>query len=257
VVLLLLLGVAVVAGLVLVFGPRGSGRDEAVALNNQGFAALQAGHRPAARRFLVDAVRRDPDYAPAQINLARVQLGDGAPDSASRRLQELLRRLRGRSAEVRQQRGYARSVLGDIAVADGNWTSAVSNYRQAFAEDSSEARAYNQLGWALLHAGLGAEARDVLARGQARFPTEKALHKNAALADLALGDARAAEQNAARALALDSEYAAAHAAMARVHARMGRRDEALIEWNAFLRHPHDPADSVAAAAELARVGFPR
>ncbi|HKQ56264.1 MAG TPA: tetratricopeptide repeat protein, partial [Candidatus Eisenbacteria bacterium] len=238
-------------------GPSREDRDQAVSLNNQGFAALQAGNRSAARQFLAGAVERDPGYPQAQINLARVQLGDGAPDSASLRLQELLRRLRGQSPEARQQRGYAWSVLGDIAVVDGNWTSAVTNYRQAFAEDSSEARAYNQLGWALLHAGLGAEARGVLAQGQARFPTEKALHKNAALADLALGDARGAEQNAARALELDSEYAAAHAAMARAHARMGRRSEALIEWNAFLRHPHDPADSVAAAAELTRVGFPR
>ena len=260
----LLFGVAVFVGLIIVMGLSGRENQRRVAaaadalmLNNQGVAALQARNLVVARRFFTAALERVPDFAQAQINLARVEFGQGAPDSATRRLNELLRRQRGTSAEARQQRGYACSVLGDIAVADQNWTSAVRNFQQAFDEDSSEARAYNQLGWALLHAGLGAEARAVLARGQARFPTEKALHKNAALARLALGDLRGAEDDASQAIVLDPDYAAGHAAMARVHARLGRRSEALIEWQAFLRLPHDPADSLAAAAELARIGLAR
>ena len=158
---------------------------------------------------------------------------------------------------MRQQRGYAWSLLGEIAVADENWTSGVRNYQQAFQEDSSEARSYNQLGWALVHAGLGTQAIALLERGQARFPADKVLRKNSALARLALGDPHGAERDASQALQLDPDYAAAHAAMARAHARLGHRDEALTEWSAFLRLPHVPGDSLATATELARAGILR
>ncbi len=231
--------------------------DDALALNNQGVPALNRGDLDAARRLFTGAVQRAPNFARAQINLARVQFKQGASDSAAQRLQAVLRRTRSRAADARQDRGYAWSVLGDIAVADENWPSAVRNYQEAFQEDSSEARHYNQLGWVLLQAGLGTEAHAVLSRGLARFPTEKALHKNAAVARLALDDTQGAERSAAQALRLDPDYAAAHAAMARVHARLGRRDEALREWSAFLGLPHDPGDSLVTAAELARMGIPR
>ena len=226
-------------------------------MNNQGFTARQRGDLDAARGWFEGAVRRAPDYAEAQINLASVEFLQGAPDTSSQRLRDLLRRYRGQSVEVRRQRGYAWSLLGQIAVADENWTSGVRNYQLAFQEDSSEARSYNQLGWALVQAGRGAEALALLERGLARFPTDKVLRKNAALARLALGDPHGAERDASQALQLDPDYAPGHAAMARAHARLGHRDEALTEWSAFLRLPHDPRDSLATAAELAREGVLR
>ena len=238
-------------------GAREARFEPAKALNNQGVIALQRNDLAEARRSFESAVREAPDYGVAQLNLARVEFALGFADTAARRLHRLLRAHRGRSDEDRRLRADTWSALGDIAVGDANWNDAVRSYQQSFQEDSSDARAYNQLGWALVRAGLGSEAVVVLARGQARFPTEKALHKNAALALLAMNDPRGAERDAAQALLLDPSYAAAHAAMARAHARLGHLAEARTEWTAFLGHPHDAGDSVATVAELRAAGVLR
>lgn len=72
-----------------------------------------------------------------------------------------------------------------------------------------------------------------------------------------LGAGGMGEVFSARDDAPGAERSAAQAALARVHARLGRRDEALTEWEAFLGLPHDPGDSLTSAAELARAGIPR
>ena len=191
---------------------------QALRVNNDGIRALAAHDLDGAERQFLAATRTDPGFRPARLNLAVVAANRRDLTGAARRITDLLRRV---PRQDRALRSLAWSHLAEIAAVDRNWSSARIHALRAFAEDSSEGRAYNLLGFAELRAGAADTARLVLARGIARFPSLPPLHKNLGLAALELGDLPAAASAAEAALALDADYAPAYALRARVRARRG------------------------------------
>ncbi len=191
---------------------------QAVAANDLGTQALLAHDLEAAMRHFDDALRLDAGYHRAAVGRAAVMAERGQRSEAAIRLAALLGSIPRDDHELR---AVAWSHLAAIAIADGNWPDAVEKLRRAFAEDSSEASAYNQLGHAQLMNGAADSARGVLERGIARFPSVAPLHKNAGLAALALDDLPGALAAADASLASDATYAPALALRARVRARSG------------------------------------
>ena len=184
--------------------------------SDAGTQALVAQDLPQARRHYDAALQLEPALPAARIGLAAVEAASGERSAAAARLTALLRDLGTREPAMR---AAAWSHLAEIAMADGNWADATRNLQLAFAADSSDAGAYNQLGYALLRTGEAPAAHALLARGIARFPSVAPLHKNAGLAALALDDLAGAESAARQALAADPGYAAAWALSSRVAAR--------------------------------------
>jgi serine/threonine-protein kinase len=228
-------------------------RQEATRLTDEGVDSLTAGRLASARRLFESALARDRDYDKASVGLGRTlhALGDDA------RAALVLRGVLSRHAADRELSSLARDALADMDMEHGNWEGAVESLRRAFALDSTSARAYNQLGYALVRAGQPVEASALLLRAIERFPAEAALHKNLGMAELAMGDARGAENEAGIALSIDGSYAAALALRARARARTGNGEGARTDWALYLAAGPDPADSAETAAELRRRGLMR
>ncbi len=226
-------------------------QQAATRLTDQGVDSLTAGNEAAAQDLFEAALRRDPGHGKAAISLGRTLHARG--DDA--RAAEVLRAALARHGEDREIAAMARDALADIDMARGNWAGAVASLRRAFALDSSTARAYNQLAYALVRGGRPHDGIDLLTRAIPRFPGEPALHKNLGLGALVTGDPRTAVAEADRALALDPGYAAALSLRARARSRLGDRAGALADWGRFLALRPAPADSAETAADLAGRGL--
>ncbi len=215
---------------------------QAVAANDLGTQALLAHDLATAERHFGEALRLDAGYHRAAVGLAAVMAERGQRSEAATRLSALIASVPRGDHELR---AFAWSHLAAIAIADGNWPDAVEKLRRAFAEDSSDASAYNQLGHALLMNGAADSARWVLQRGIARFPSVAPLHKNAGLAALAVEDLAGALAAADASLASDATYAPAWALRARARARSGDVAGARADFLAYR------ASSAADSVELA------
>jgi tetratricopeptide (TPR) repeat protein len=225
-------------------------RREAVRLTDEGVDSVGARNYAAGRALFEAALRRDPGYGNASVSLggALHALGDDARAAA------VLRDALARHAGDPQVSAWARSALADIDMASGNWSGAVESLQRAFALDSSEARAYNQLAYALIRAGQPDEAIELLTRAIPRFPGQPALHKNLGLAALAMGDARTALAEAERALAIDASFAPALALRARARAHRGDAAGAREDWARFLAAGHAAGDSLETFNDLTQRG---
>jgi Tfp pilus assembly protein PilF/tRNA A-37 threonylcarbamoyl transferase component Bud32 len=243
----------VVLGLILlgVLRQRSASRlQEAIRMTDEGVDSLQARNPTAAQARFEAALKLDPDYGKAGVSLGSVLHARGDDARAALILRDVLRR----HASDPQVSAQARGWLADIDMAGGNWRGAVESLRRNFALDSSDVRAYNQLAYALLRAGQPNEAIALLSRAIPRFPGEPVLHKNLGLAELTMGDAVSAANEADRALAIDASFAPALALRARARAR--RRDVAgaRADWARYLSLHPAPADSAEVAIELAQPG---
>jgi len=239
VVLLVVLGLAAFAGISWQRRAAAENHRRAQVLNDEAVTLLQQGAATEARAKLEQAAKLDPDFAEAQINLAVAERQSGKLTEAAQRLDALLARQTARTPEARQQRAYAYEQLAELAIHDGDWAGAATQLQLAFQEDSSSARAFNQLGHALLRSRAAAPALALLDRGLAQYAGEPALHKNAGLAALALGDTTRARTEAEAALALDAGYRPAFALRARVLARASRTRAAALDLERYLRDAQD------------------
>ena len=203
----------------------------ALATSDQGTQALIAHDLVTAETRFRSALRLDSRLHPAAIGMAAIAAAHGDRSGAAAQLRRILSELpRGEHA----LRATAMSQLSEIAIADGNWPDATVQLRRAFAEDSSDAAAYNQLGYALMRIGAADSARVLLERGIQRFPAVAPLQKNVGLAALALDDVDFAGVAAAAALAVDPAYVPAMALQARVLARRGDKAGAASAWQRYL-----------------------
>jgi tetratricopeptide (TPR) repeat protein len=225
-------------------------RREAVRLTDEGVDSVATRNYAAGRALFEAALRRDPGYGHASVSLggALHALGDDARAAA------VLRDALARHAGDPQVSAWARNALADIDMASGNWSGAVESLRRAFALDSSGARPYNQLAYALIRAGQPDEAIAILTRAIPRFPGEPALYKNLGLAALTMGDPRTALDEADRALAIDASFAPALALRSRALARRGDRAGARAEWERFITAAPAVADSIETFDDLTRRG---
>jgi len=239
VVVLAVLGLAAFAGITLQRRAAAENHRQAQVLNDEAVTLLQQGAANDARAKLQQATKLDPGFAEAQINLAVAERQTGQLTQAAQRLDAMLTRETARTPEARQRRAYAYEQLAEISIHDGDWAGAAKQLQFAFQEDSSSARAFNQLGYALLRSRAAAPALALLDRGLLLHPSEPVLHKNAGLAALALGDMIRARSEAEAALALDAGYRPAFALRARVLARAASTRAAALDLERYLRDAQD------------------
>ena len=236
---LAVLGIAAFAGFALQRRAAAENHRQAQVLNDEAVSLLQQGAANDARAKLQQAAKLDPGFGEVQINLAVAERQSGQLTQAAQRLDALLAHETARTPEARQRRAYAYEQLAEISIHDGDWAGAAKQLQLAFQEDSSSARAFNQLGPALLRSRAAAPALALLDRGLLLHPSEPALHKNAGLAALALGDVSRARAEAEAALALDAGYRPAFALRARVLARAAQTRAAASDLERYLRGAED------------------
>ena len=108
-------------------------RDNLSALNLLGAIRAASGDVAGARAAYEQVLQRDPDFVPAQLNLARVEAEEGRPDAARARLTTLFNK-RKNDARVMHE-------LGLLAQREGDMTEAIDWLRKAAAKQPDEPRA--------------------------------------------------------------------------------------------------------------------
>lgn len=123
--------------------------DNARALGFFGALLLEAGHRPVARKWLLDALKIEPFQAEATINLARSLIDDQRPDLAIARLRPLLER--------QPDYGPALDMLAWAQHASEDYEAEAESTRKLLAIDPGNDNARLRLGTALSHTMTGSD----------------------------------------------------------------------------------------------------
>jgi tetratricopeptide (TPR) repeat protein len=189
-------------------------RDQALVIQRQGVEAADAGNRAAARALFERALKLDPKQAGALTSLGLIAEDEQRYATAESLFSAVLRH----SPDDPGVQSSAYYNRGNCRLSTRQFPGAVEDLRAAMALDSSGAETYNNLGLALIQNGQPADARPVLERGIARFPSVKYLYKNAALAAIQLGDPARALTFIDRALRVDPKYAEAESLRAQAMA---------------------------------------
>ena len=224
-------------------------RIEANRVNNLALDAISRGDTVGAKRLFVSAIAHDPDFAAARINLGQVYQTRGWPDSAEAQYETVLRRSPEDSAYCAQ----AEYQLGTLEMEHQAWDGAIRHFEASAAYDSASAATLGNWGLALIRAGRAADARALLARALARFPTVPELYQNAGLAAFELGDS-AARPALDRALALEPTLVVARGLRARIRAAVGDVRGALEDWRAFVAGGPTAAERARVEGDLIHHG---
>jgi Tfp pilus assembly protein PilF len=206
------LATAVTLPLVLGGGNDARRRERAIAEVNRGTEAMQAGRAAEAEDRFLEALRIDPHFARAMLNLALLHEQTGRAASAESLYRTALRHAGRDSGAL----AIAHYNLGSYELRSRAWNAAIVHLEASLALDSSRAGPFNNLGYALIMADRPQDAVTVLERGTARYPGEAALFKNAGLAALRLGQLDRAAALLGTAVGLDRGRAMPRALLARV-----------------------------------------
>jgi tetratricopeptide (TPR) repeat protein/ADP-heptose:LPS heptosyltransferase len=195
-----------------------TGRRAALALHQQGIAALQANDLDRAAALLRAAVAADETIAGlhANLGLALHALGDVAGAEAAYR----------RASVLDANLATARNSLGTALQDQGRRTEAEAEFRAALALDPDYHEAAVNLGGALHALKRGAEAREILQAAVARDPADPAARINLAAVLKESGDPAAAEPHLLEALRLSPDDPEALVNLGLVREKQDRRDEA-------------------------------
>jgi Tfp pilus assembly protein PilF len=219
---------------------------QAVTLTNQGVDSLNHGNAQAAQMLFENALRKDPRFARAMLNLGRIALDRNDDNLAAQHY--------SRALEVAGQDPYvaanAHLGLGELDMRAGSWSGAIEHLQTAMKLDSSQAAYYNNLGYALIMSGRATDGVNVIIRGIEAFPGEARLHKNLALGQLKQGDRKSAMQELNRALELDPTLSSAVGLMAQAKAEAGDNAGALNAWNRYVAMNPDPKEKEQLEAPL-------
>jgi tetratricopeptide (TPR) repeat protein/ADP-heptose:LPS heptosyltransferase len=195
-----------------------TGRRAALALHQQGIAALQANDLDSAARLLRAAVAADETIAGlhANLGLALHALGDVAGAEAA------YRRALGLDANL----ATARNSLGTALQDQGRRAEAEAEFRAALALDPDYHEAAVNLGGVLHALKRGAEALEILQAAVARDPDDPAARINLGAALKESGASAAAEIHLLEALRLSPDDPEALVNLGLVREKQDRRDEA-------------------------------
>ena len=243
--------IGILVGLLLaarvIFDLRGASahkRDEALVFNNLGTTALLHDSLDRAQSWFGLALHRDPDFAPALINLGQLYRRKGNLDSAA----VVLTKVTARAAKDRGGAALAFYGLGQLDLQSGAYDGAAQHLARGLALDSTHAEFYNDLGWALANSGHAADAQRVLALGLGRFPDLPQLHKNMALALGKRGDYARGIEMLDEVIRTAPDYAPAWGLRSVFHDRLGDAARARTDWAAYLALAPDTSE---------RAGFER
>jgi tetratricopeptide (TPR) repeat protein/ADP-heptose:LPS heptosyltransferase len=195
-----------------------TGRRAALALHQQGIAALQANDLDRAAALLRAAVAADETIAGlhANLGLALHALGDVAGAEAAYR----------RALALEANLATARNSLGTALQDQGRRAEAEAEFRAALALDPDYHEAAVNLGGALHALKRGAEALEILQAAVVRDPADPAARINLAAALKESGDPAAAEPHLLEALRLSPDDPEALVNLGLVREKQERRDEA-------------------------------
>ena len=173
-----------------------------------GLSAWKSGDAAGAEAAFHQALEIDPTHFKSWVNLSRVFLDAGQPDSALDCLDHA-RALDSTAAEVYRLLGRARSEAGQV-------DDAVDAYRTAVTLDNQDAWAFNDLGVLDIEQGLPEDAVGALARAADLEPGVATFHNNLGMALEQTGYFESAQDQYRMAVQADSSYQKAAANLQRI-----------------------------------------
>lgn len=173
-----------------------------------GLAAWKSGDRETAQGAFEQALALDPAHVKSQLNLSRVLLESGQPDSALVHIDAALE-LDSVSSEPVRLQGRAFETLGKT-------DDAILAYQRAIQLDSTDVWALNNLGALYIRLERFAEAIEPLQVAVQLSATTAVFHNNLGMALERTGQYRAAEEEYRAALAIEGTYGKAVTNLQRV-----------------------------------------
>jgi tRNA A-37 threonylcarbamoyl transferase component Bud32/tetratricopeptide (TPR) repeat protein len=213
--------------------------EQAVRFNNIGHAALRRNDWTGAADTLQLALRADPHYREAMVNLATAYRELHRDDSAD---SLLLLALAGGPKDPALV-ASAEYNLGASNLRAGAYPSAISHLETSISIDSTSfPDPYIALGTALVKARRTDEARIAAQRGLTHFPNEPRLLRTMGLVELESRHPDRALNYLDGALVEQPSLAMLRGLRAEALARLGRMREARAEWEAYTGGELDPAE---------------
>lgn len=220
---------------------------------NQGVILTDQGHVAEAIGKYREALRLQPEYREALMNLGLLLTRSGRAGEAIPVLERLV--------AIDPGHAGAHLNLGNALQSLGRSAEAASHYREVIRVAPDQAFAHNGLGNALQSLGRHREAEGHYARALEIRPGYASAHTNWGNALSAQGRGDEAIAHYAEALRLQPDYANAHLNWGMLLARAGRFGEAVGHFEAAARiEPRNPNAQrllAAARADLARQGAGR
>ena len=173
-----------------------------------GLAAWKAGDLARAEDALRQALALDSTHVKSYLNLSRVLLDAGQPDSALGYLDAVLR--------IDETLGVAYRLIGRAHDAKGEPDQAVTAYHEALVLDSSDVWSMNNLGLVLIHQGAFEDALRPLARAVDLSPEVATFQNNLGMALERTGHFTAAAEAYRAAITADSGFTKAQINLDRV-----------------------------------------
>lgn len=226
----------------------------AMTYNMRGLAYLGKKDTAQARQQFEKAIEATPDFFPAAVQLARLDVADGKSDAAKRRFEKIIDKdpkhlkalvavaeLSARSGDAPEvvQRLYQRAIkahpreaeprVGLVAyhVGRGDKKAALAVAQEAAAELADNPGMLDQLGKMQLAAGEATAAVQTYTRLTILLPDSAESLVRLAGAQAAAGASEGAVQSLRKALAADPQHVEAQALLAAMESRSGRLTEAL------------------------------
>jgi Flp pilus assembly protein TadD len=173
-----------------------------------GLSSWKAGDFTTAEEALRQALSIDPTHVKSYLNLSRVLLDAGQPDSAIAMLDTVLK--------IDDSLGEAYRLIGRAHDAKGERDEAVTAYHEALVLDSTDVWSMNNLGHSLIVQGSYDEALRPLARAVELVPEVATFQNNLGIALERTGHFTLAAEAYRAALAADSGFTKASVNLQRV-----------------------------------------
>lgn len=186
-----------------------------------GLSSWKAGDLPHAEGAFREALALDSTHVRSYLNLSRVLLESGQPDTAQGYLDAALR--------IDDTLGETYRLIGRVHEARDEIDEAVTAYHRALALDSSDVWSMNNLGYLLLRQGAFEDALRPLARATELAPEVATFQNNLGIALERTGHYALAADAYRAALAADSTFSKASANLERVTALPEGSDTPLID----------------------------
>ena len=173
-----------------------------------GLSAWKSGDLKTAEQAFRQSLALDSTHVKSYLNLSRVQIESGQPDSALVTIESVLK-IDETSSEAFRLQGRAHDALGES-------TAAVRSYHEALSLDPEDVWSMNNLGLSLIHQGAFDDALRPLARAVELEPGVATFQNNLGMALERTGQFTAAADAYRAAVSIDSTFGKASSNLQRV-----------------------------------------